>query len=361
MKAVIFAGGVGTRLWPLSRKNAPKQFQKIIDDKSTLELAVERLFPEFEPEDIYIATGDAYIKTVQQVCPTIPKENIIGEPERKDNGTAVGLLANIFYQKSPDEPMVILWSDHLVKHEDLFKKIILDAGALLEEERDKIVFIGQKPRFASENIGWIETGHIVKLLHSSVFREFKSFKYRPTEELARSYFDKPHYAWNLGYFITTPSFLVDLYKKFQPDVFRIAQTIISSFQDGTPLQESINKHYHKMPVINLDNAILEQLNPSESYVVVEDIGWSDIGAWEALKEALSVRNTDNVIKGDVEIVDTTNSLIYNYEDTKKVVALDVEDYVVVNTKDVLLVAKKSTVSKVKKLVERYEEHGSNLT
>src|SRR3989338_982470 len=154
MKAIIFAGGVGTRLWPLSRRRSPKQFEKVIGDKSTLQLAVERLLPDFSWEDIYIATSGRYEAIVYQQLPKLPKTNLISEPEIRDVGPAVGLVTAVLYKKFGDVPVVILWSDHLVKKTSLFKKIIAACEKVIKEKRQTIVFIGQKPRFASQNLGW---------------------------------------------------------------------------------------------------------------------------------------------------------------------------------------------------------------
>lgn len=353
MKAVIFAGGVGTRLWPLSRKESPKQFAKIIADKSTLELAVERLEETIPFKDIYISTGIDYVSRTQQMIHQIPQENIIGEPVKRDNGAAVGLMAAYLAKEDPDEPIIILWSDHLVKHNDTFMHIVETAGDLLKEEKDKIIFIGQKPRFASENLGWIETGSSKKMLNGVSFRSFTDFKYRPNEQLAREYFQSSRYCWNLGYFVTTAGFLHRLFEEHAPEIASVTNKItqVDTYDDFC---ERLNQHYESVPVINFDKAVLEKIDPESAYVVIDDIGWSDIGAWEALKEALSHRREDNVVKGSVELRKSSDNLVYNFEDGKLIVGIDLQDMVVINTQDVILVANKSSISQVKQFVESLE-------
>ena len=131
MKVVLFAGGVGTRLWPLSRKHTPKQFEKIIGNKSTLQLAVDRILPIFKPEDIFISSGERYEQILLEQLPNIPQKNFILEPEMRDVGAAVGLVAAILEKIAQDEPFIILWSDHLVKNEDLFRKVLVTVGKIL--------------------------------------------------------------------------------------------------------------------------------------------------------------------------------------------------------------------------------------
>ncbi len=151
MKAIIFAGGVGTRLWPLSRRRSPKQFEKVIGDKSTLQLAVERLIPDFKWEDIYISTSERYTNLVKEQLVDIPKENIIGEPETRDVGPAVGLVIANLMKKHPDNPIVILWSDHMIRETGLFLRILNKCDSLIRQYPDKIIFVSQKPRFASQS------------------------------------------------------------------------------------------------------------------------------------------------------------------------------------------------------------------
>lgn len=352
MNIVIFAGGVGTRLWPLSRKNSPKQFEKILGDKSTLQLAAHRLQPTFSWDDLYIATGQQYVDIVRSQLPKISPENIIGEPARRDLGPAVGLMTAILLKKAPDTPMAILWSDHMVRKEEHFRKILKIAGELVEKNPNKIIFVAQKPRFASQNLGWIDHGEEQFEKNKIKFFAFKNFKYRPKQEIAEEYFKSRHHAWNLGYFVTTPRFLWKQFEKFCPELASPLKQISKEWNSSS-FSGVLQKIYPTLKEINFDNAILENLNSEDALVASENIEWSDIGAWEALKEALEDRKEDNITKGNVALEDSTDSLIYNFEN-QLVVGIDLNDFIVVNTKDVILVAPKRSVSKIKKFVEKLE-------
>ncbi len=350
MKAIIFAGGVGTRLWPLSRKKYPKQFEKIIGNMSTLQLAANRLQPDFLWRDIYVSTNAAYVSTVQQQLDQLSPNQVIGEPQMRDVGPAVGLMTAILAKESPYEPMVILWSDHLVRKEALFRRLLKTAGEVATKNPDRIIFIAQKPRFASENLGWIEYGHEVINQNGVSFRAFVNFQYRPDIETAKRYFVSGHHAWNLGYFVTTPKFLWKQYERFAPNL-HAGLTQISNAWKSAVFNDTLNQVYPTLEKISFDNAILEKLDPSEAFVISENIGWSDIGAWEALKEALQEAEDKNVTQGKVLLNDTQDSLVYNYTD-QMVVTIDLDGYFVVNTPDVVLVCRKDSVPKIKKLVEK---------
>lgn len=349
MKIVVFAGGVGSRLWPLSRKNTPKQFEKILGDKSTLQLAVDRLQPDFSWKDIFISTGKAYADIVREQLPKLPSGNVIGEPMMRDVGPAVGLMTGILKRISPNEPIAILWSDHLVKKEQHFRQILQTAGKVVKKDNNKIVFVGQKPRFASENLGWINYGNQVFEKDKIAFYSFKSCKYRPDPEIAQKYLESGKYAWNLGYFVTTPKFLWKQFENLAPEVYRLLDKIVSTW--GTDkFNATLEETYPTIEKIHFDNVILEKLDPKDAYVISENIEWSDIGAWEALKEALEKREEDNVVKGNAMLKDSKDSLIFNF--TKQVVVgIDLDDVVIVNTNDVILVCPKKSVPKIKKLVE----------
>lgn len=350
MKAIIFAGGVGTRLWPLSRKKSPKQFEKVIGDKSTLQLAVERLVPDFQWEDIYISTGERYVAQVKEQLPQIPAENIIGEPEAKDVGPAVGLVMAHLEKKHPNTPIVILWSDHMIRESQFFIKILNKCKKIITKISNKIIFIGQKPRFASQNLGWIKFGASMDESEGIHTFKFENFHYRPDLETAEKYLNNGHYAWNVGYFVTTPRFLWKLYKLLQPEMYSLLSEINKSIGNAD-YKRNLEKNYALLPKISFDNAILEKINTDDAMVISENLGWSDIGAWEALKEALQVTPDQNVTQGKVLLTDCRDSLVYNYTD-QMVVTIDLNGFLVVNTRDVVLVCHKDSVPKIKKLVEK---------
>ena len=350
MKVVIFAGGVGTRLWPLSRKNTPKQFEKIIGDQSMLQIAVQKLFPEFSWEDIYISTGKHYEQNVREQLPQLPANNILVEPEMRDVGPAVGFVTALFAKKFPDEPFAILWgSDHLVKDEVQFRKALRAAEQVVQNEGEVVVFIGQKPRFANQNLGYIEFGNEIGHANEIPVFSFTGFKYRPHLSVAERFVSDGHHSWNLGYFVTTPRFLWSLFERYAPNLYNQLRQIYDTV-DTAEYENTLETIYPQIEKISFDNAILEKMDTSYGRVLSVDIGWSDIGAWEALKEALSDTQEENVTKGKVMVEDSTDSLVFNYTN-QLVVGIDLSAYLVINTQDVVLVCPKESVPKIKKLVE----------
>ena len=352
MKIVIFAGGVGTRLWPLSRKNSPKQFEKILGDKSTLQLAVDRLRPDFAFEDIYVATGKRYEEIVKQQLPKIPAKNFIFEPVVKDVGPAVGMALSIIGKEYPDSPIAILWSDHFVKKERRFREVLHFAEDLVKKNNNSLILIGQRARFANQNLGWIEFGQKTHEIRGTKVFKFKKLIYRPNLKLAEQFLKNQNFAWNPGYFVTTPKFLLSQFQKFAPELYNGLLKIENSVRRKN-FGKIVETVYPTLEKISFDNAILEKIDSKYVSVVASDLGWSDVGAWEALKEAMETTSEENVTKGKVLITDAADNLVFNYTD-QLVVGIDLRKMIVINTDDVLLICHKNSVPKIKKLVESLE-------
>jgi len=352
MKAVIFAGGSGIRLWPLSRRKSPKQFEKIIGDKSTIQLAVERLIPDFKYSDIYISTNILYADIVKKQLPKIPNSNFLFEPEKKDVAPAIALAMGIIAKLNPNEPVAILWSDHLVKQVSLFKKILELAGSEVEKNPNKIVFIANKPRFPSTNLGYIHIGEQIKKEKDIHIYKFEGLKYKPNEETAIKFFQSKKYGWNLGYFVSSAGFIYRYFKRLAPNIYNNTENILKKYGKEN-YQLFLKENYGKVESINFDNAILENLDKKDASVIIEDIGWSDVGSWEALKEALQLKTEENVTNGKVYLENVQDSLIYNYDENKMIVGVDLSEFIIINTQDAILITKKNSMGKVKKIIENF--------
>lgn len=350
MKIVIFAGGVGTRLWPLSRKNSPKQFGKIIGDQSTLQQAVERLLPEFDASDIYIATGQKYKNILTKQLPTIPEENFIFEPTLQDVGPAIGLSIFLLEKKFRHEPVAIIWSDHIVKNEITFRHTLRLAEKQILNHQSDFIFIAQEPRFANQNCGWIELGEKISENKEAKIFKFKRLCYRPKPEDAEEFYKNKNFVWNLGYFVSTPKYLKSMYKTYVPEMYEKLTQIQTSI--GTPgFSKKLVEIYPTIEKISFDDAILVKLIPNKLRVIAADLGWSDVGTWDALKEALAENKDENITLGDVLLEDTKDTLVFNYS-KKLCIGIDLNEVIIINTDDVLLVCSRNSIPKIKKFVEK---------
>lgn len=354
MRIVIFAGGAGLRLWPISRKNSPKQFEPIIGDKSTLQLAVERVAPVYGLENIFIATNTNYVEIVRQQLKSIPDENIIIEPERRDLGPAVGLAMAHLARVGESEPVGILWSDNYIENVPRFIELLKAAESLINVDKADILFIGETPRFANENLGWIGLGEFAGHIDGLSYFNFKSLTYRPSLEQCRQMFDTGSYVWNTGFFVTTPAYIRNLYERYSPqlwDQLRAIEVTINT-PDFLPTIKSV---YPLMTSISFDDAILTHLDHERALVLHSDMGWSDPGTLYALKETLNPDTTANVTKGLVVDTSSRDCLVYNYEHGKLVVAVGLEGMIVVNTEDAILVVHKENIPLVKKVINGLQD------
>lgn len=356
MKIVIFAGGTGRRLWPLSRQKSPKQFEPIIGTKSTLQLAVERVQDTYGAKNIFVSTNEQYVEMVQQQLPQLPSTNVIGEPMRRDLAAAVGLaMAHLAHaSEQPEEPVAILWGDNYMNQVANFLQVMATAEQLLLAQEASILFIGETPRFANENLGWLGLGEEIGRIDGQAYYRFDSLTYKPPLPECRHMFANGKHVWNTGYFVTTIGFVQAQYQQHQPQMWSRLAEIEAAI--GQPhYQETLHQLYPQLAEMSFDDAILHYVAPEQALVLHSEMGWSDPGTLYALKEAVNPNSQENVTKGLILDHQSQDCLIYNYEAHKLVAAVGLAGMIVVNMEDALLVVHKDHIPLVKELVNGLEE------
>lgn len=350
-KIALFCGGAGTRMWPMSRKKKPKQFQPLVGNESMFEAMVKRLAKGFSPKDIFVVTGREYVSWVVQQAPDIPLENIIIEPEMRDTLAAVGLAAAILDKKFDNPVVAALWgADHLVRNEDEFIKALSTAKDLAQDGRH-IVEIDVRPTFPSTHLGYIQVGKMLKRVNDMAVFEFVRQIEKPDFEMAKKFVASWEYLWHVGYSCWRTKKILSLYKEHAPLSFKHLEKIRRAW--GEENQERVlTREYTQIPKNSIDFAILEKMDSKDQLVISADLGWSDVGAWNILKDEMAEREEDNVIQGEVIDIGSKDCLIYSHSDGKIIATLGLSGLVIVDTEDALLVSSKDHSADIKKIINQ---------
>jgi mannose-1-phosphate guanylyltransferase len=340
--ALLLAGGTGQRLWPLSRKNSPKQFAPLIGSKSSFQLAVERLSSMVAPDRMYVATNQKYEEILRAQAPNLPAANFILEPSRRDVAAAVALAFFSLEKDGVGGPFMFQWSDNYVKNTEALERALACGRALVEANPDRMVFIGEKPRYASENLGWIELGSQLGEYAGTPYYGFRSWQYRPPKARCEDMLASGNYVWNAGYFVTTVEFMTAAFRTLAPELAARIEEIVA--YRGTPQEKSkLAELYPTVPSVHFDVAILERLPRERAVLLQVDLGWSDPGNLYSLKEALEEAPASTVTRGDVVALRNEDSFIYNLGGDRLVCAMGLDGVIVVDTPEVVLIVHKDSV------------------
>ncbi|HLG26019.1 MAG TPA: sugar phosphate nucleotidyltransferase [Candidatus Gracilibacteria bacterium] len=348
MKAVILAGGAGSRLWPLSRGKKPKQFQKLLSQKTMLQETIDRL-NFLKPSDIYISTNEEYRHTVEeQTGRRIPRSNIIVEPSLRDTAPCIGLAAVHIAKKHPGEVMCIIYADHIIQNKKEFVEKLKVAEKIAKTE-NTLNIIEVKAKYPNVNLGYVKIGKLLKEVGKSEIYAFQGFREKPTLEVAQKFVQSFKYLWNTGLYVWKVDTILKYYKKYLPKTWKRLMEIKKYI--GTSREKQVLlKQYPYCDKISIDYGIMEKVDHKEVRIIPAELGWSDVGTWESILEELPHDRKGNLIKGPHVEIDSKGSLIYG--NGKKLVAtVGVENLIIVDTGDVLLVCKKNRSQDVKKLVE----------
>jgi mannose-1-phosphate guanylyltransferase len=287
MKAVILAGGGGTRLWPLSTPDHPKQFIALISDKTMLEETVDRL-DFLKPEDIYIAINKNHLDLVNHLCPQIPEKNIIIEPELRDTASCIGFAAAIIEKRHPNEVMAIIYADHLIRNKKEFQEKLKVAESLAKSE-NTLNIIEVTAAYPNTNYGYVKLGKLFKKIEQTEVYKLDSFTEKPDISSAQKFIKSENYLWNTGIYVWKARTLLNHYKTLLPDTFKKLQKIMEAYD--TPDQDRIiTALYPILEKTSIDFAIMEKVDPSQVLIIKADLGWTDIGNFETLYKELESRN-----------------------------------------------------------------------
>lgn len=331
--AVIMAGGSGTRFWPLSTKNKPKQCLTFFSDKTLMEETIERLLPLFDKTNIHIATNEKLAKQMKEV---LPKINYILEPCAKNTTGCIGLACIEIIKADPDALIFIETADHIYKDPNKYLETV-KLGIKLAED-NKIVAIGIKPSYAFTGFGYIQPGQAYK---EGFLVE--SFREKPNKETAEKFLKKG-FLWNSGMYIFKAKKMLEELKKYEPEIYGH----LINISNGADKKEE----FSKIRSIAIDYAVSER---SKDLIVLKaDMHWDDIGSWDSLDRLKNKDKEGNIILGNHSNIDSNNNIIYS---KKLVGTIGLKDFVIVETDKAILICPKDRASDVGKLVKQLKEEG----
>jgi mannose-1-phosphate guanylyltransferase len=346
MKIIVVAGGQGTKLWPYSRNDKPKQFQPIIGDTSSYQQTIEMLLAKFAPEDIYISTKHKFIKYVSEQSPQIPLKNYIVEPDTaKDTGPGHGLAFLRLSVKHPNEPFFLIQADCMREPTEAFLKMIEDAGKIVTREK-KLLTGGIKATEPNIGVDYLQLGDHIKNDGKQELYEIANFlgrrkTYKETKELVEGFSvvtHSNHYCWY-------PELMMDAYKQYRPDWYEALQKMRDAF-DKPGEDAAIKEIYETMEKGSTEEVTKHVMEARESAVILLPFKWTDIGTWGSVYE-FSATGSENYIDGNIVTVDVSGSLIKSNCKNKLIAVAGLEDIIIVDTDDALLVIPKNKIEKIK--------------
>ncbi|MBI5932087.1 MAG: mannose-1-phosphate guanylyltransferase [Chloroflexi bacterium] len=347
--AVIMAGGGGTRLWPLSRRNKPKQMLPLLDEKRTLfQTTVERLTGLLTPDRIYVVTVAEQVAQLREQSPEVPAENFIVEPAPRGTASVIGLAAVILKERDPEAVMAVLPADHYIRNRDLFHLLIRVAVDVAE--KNYLVTLGITPTYAATGYGYIQRGETIPERVIYPVYSVKKFKEKPKDVEAREMIAAGDHSWNSGMFAWRADVIMAEIGRQLPSLNQ-ALGEIASASTSAGRENVIERVWTGLENVTVDYGVMENAD-KVAVLPAGGLEWSDVGSWDSLFDVHITDKDGNIVFAGKHIAeDTHHSLVYDNNGERLIVTIGVDDLIVVDTRDVLLVCHKDHAQKVRKVVD----------
>jgi mannose-1-phosphate guanylyltransferase len=338
------AGGIGSRFWPMSTEDCPKQFIDVLGcGKTLLQLAVERFAGICPPERIWVVTSERYAALVHEQLPDVPENHILREPVRRNTAPCIAYVSWRIKAEDPQANIVVSPSDHIVMDVREFQRVIKSTLSFTAES-DSIVTLGMKPTRPETGYGYIQADLSMGCPRNREIYRVDTFHEKPDLETARKYISRNNYFWNSGLFLFRVTTIVNALRIYQPELSRIFEDLLPIY--GTPQeQEAINEHFPECPSISIDYAVMEKAD--EIFVFPASFGWSDLGTWGSLRDQSVADANNNVCIGqNIQLYETSNCIVHTVGE-RKVVVQGLDGYIVAERDGKLLICKLSEEQRIK--------------
>ena len=346
---VIMAGGIGSRFWPMSTTECPKQFIDVLGvGRSLLQLTYDRFQGICLPENIWIVTNKKYLELCREQLPDVPTENILLEPCRRNTAPCIAYVSWRIKSKNPKANVVVTPSDHIVTDTVEFQRVITSC-LKFTGETDAIVTLGMKPNRPETGYGYIQADLSVSSPRNKEIFRVDSFREKPDIEAAKKYVQQNNFFWNAGVFIWSVSTIVNAFRVYQPAISKVFEGMEHIY--GTPEeQENIDKCYPECENISVDYAIMEKAE--EIFVCPANFGWSDLGTWGSLVEQSKKDLYGNSLIGnDIRLYDSHNCIVHTMNE-KQVIIQGLDGYIIAENDNRLLICKLSEEQRIKQFSEQ---------
>lgn len=350
--AVIMAGGSGTRFWPWSRKNRPKQLLKVTGEDTMIKQTIDRIITEIPPGDIYIVTTSLQVDGIKRELPQIPPENIISEPFGRNTAACIGLAATIIFKKDANATMAVMTADHIIETSELFLKALHYAERIAVETNALVTF-GIKPVGPSVNYGYIKRSKDAISCDGFNVYDAICFKEKPDRATAEEFVQSGEYYWNSGIFVWSVKTILENIKTFMPQLALGLAKIGESID--TPDQSNvIREEYEKFESVSIDYGVMEKA--SNVKIIEANFMWDDVGSWLAVERLNESDQNNNTILGKHCGINTSGCIIVG-DGERLITTINLSDMIIVSMKDVTMVCNKNNAEDIKKLTDILREKG----